>query len=478
MDNAKKIGLFTLTALVISSMVGSGIFSLPQNMAEVSGAWGIIYGWIIAGGGIIFLGLSFFFISRLRPDLDGGVYTYAREGFGELVGFLSAWGYWASATIGTVGYVVVAFEGVGTFTDSSSNVIFGAGNTIASFIGASIIVWLVHSLIASGVKQAAIVNFIATLVKISPLILFIIVALFYFKADIFTFDMDASNLKTPLISQIKSTMLITLWAFIGVEGASILSAHAKKKSDVGLATILGILIVLSIYVLVTLLSLGILPQETIAKLSNPSMAGILEHMIGKSGKIIITLALIISVLASYVSWTLYASEIPYQGALKGAFPKILRKTNKNSVPIGGLFFTGLTVQICLILVLATGEGYVTLLLIATSMILVPYFLVGAYLIKLSFSKSTPLKNGFWVKATGILATLYGIWLIYAAGLDTLLLSVLLYTPGLLVFLYSRFEERKNGLEIKKLNPLERLIVILIVLLFIYALYENAQKLFS
>ncbi|EJS91759.1 hypothetical protein AAUPMC_01792, partial [Pasteurella multocida subsp. multocida str. Anand1_cattle] len=84
---------------------------MPQNMAEVAGAQALVIGWIITGIGIIFLGLSFFFISRLRPELDGGIYTYAREGFGDLVGFLSAWGYWLCATIGSVGYLVVAFEG-------------------------------------------------------------------------------------------------------------------------------------------------------------------------------------------------------------------------------------------------------------------------------------------------------------------------------------------------------------------------------
>ena len=105
----KKIGLFSLTALVLSSMIGSGIFSLPQNMAEVAGAKALMIGWMITGVGIIFLGLSFFFLSRLRPELDGGVYTYAKEGFGGLVGFFSAWGYWLCSGIGSVSYLVVAF---------------------------------------------------------------------------------------------------------------------------------------------------------------------------------------------------------------------------------------------------------------------------------------------------------------------------------------------------------------------------------
>lgn len=190
----KKIGLISLTALVLSSMIGSGIFSLPQNMAEVAGAEAITIGWLITGVGIIFLGLSFFFISRLRPDLDGGIYTYAREGFGELMGFMSAWGYWLCATIGIVGYLTVAFEGLGVFTDSENTVIFGQGNTLAAFIGSSIIMWLVHALIAGGIKEAAFVNLIATFVKVAPLILFIGLGIWYFDVDLFNSDVKATAL--------------------------------------------------------------------------------------------------------------------------------------------------------------------------------------------------------------------------------------------------------------------------------------------
>lgn len=461
----KKIGLLSLTALVLSSMIGSGIFSLPQNMAEVAGGEALIIGWLITGIGIIFLGLSFFFISRLRPDLDGGIYTYAREGFGELAGFLSAWGYWLCATVGIVGYLVVAFEGLGSFTDSENFVLFGQGNTIASIIGASIIVWLVHALVASGVKEAAFVNLIATFVKVFPLVLFIGLAIWYFKADTFSQDMQGSSLNNSVTEQVKNTMLITLWVFTGVEGASVLSAHAKKKSDVGLATVFGILIALSLYVLITVLALGVLPRETIAAMSNPSMAGLLEVMIGASGKILITFCLIVSVLASYVSWTMYSAEVPYRGSQNGAFPKMLNKLNENDVPINSLWFTGAVVQFCLFLVLLTGKSYNALLLISTSMILVPYFLIGAYLFKLAIQQ----KAAWYIKLTGFIASLYGLWIIYAAGLDYLLLSVLLYVPGIGLFLYSRYKHQNGQLN---LHLYEKILIAIFAILFIFALYNS------
>ncbi|HHT7776412.1 basic amino acid/polyamine antiporter [Pasteurella multocida] len=433
----KKIGLLSLTALVLSSMIGSGIFSLPQNMAEVAGAQALVIGWIITGIGIIFLGLSFFFISRLRPELDGGIYTYAREGFGDLVGFLSAWGYWLCATIGSVGYLVVAFEGIGLFTDSPNRIIFAQGNTIFAFLGSSLVVWLVHWLITRGVKEAAFLNLLATFVKAFPLVLFIVLAAWFFSPETFNHDIQATNLNHSMTDQVKNTMLITLWVFVGVEGAAVLSAHAKKRSDVGLATVLGIVIALILYVAITVLSLGILPREMIANMPNPSMAGLLEHMIGSSGKIIITACLIVSVLASYISWTMYSAEVPYRGAQNGAFPKILNKINENDTPINSLWFTNLVVQFCLVLVLMTGKSYNALLLISTSMILVPYFLIGAYLLKLSIQQN----SAWYIKLTGLLASIYGVWILYAAGLDHLLLSILLYVPGIGIYLYSRYQHQ-------------------------------------
>lgn len=180
------------------------------------------------------------------------------------------------------------------FTDSANAVIFGKGNTLSAFIGSSIIVWPVHILIAHGVKEAAAVNLVATFVKVFPLVLFIGLAIYFFSPHTFTQDMAGASLNHSVGEQVKNTMLITLWVFTGLEGASVLSAHAKKKSDVGLATVLGIVIALGLYVAITVLSLGILPREAIAAMSNLSMAGLLESMMGGSGKVIITLCLIIS----------------------------------------------------------------------------------------------------------------------------------------------------------------------------------------
>ena len=441
MQNGQKIGLAMLTAIVFSSMVGAGIFSLPQNMAEVAGVNAIIAAWIITGVGILFLAGCFLHLSRLKPELDGGIYTYAKTGFGDLAGFFSAWGYWLCATIGVVGYLVVAFAALGSFVDTPNSIIFGEGKTLWALVGESAILWLVHYLVLRGVKQAAFINLLATLAKSLPLIAFIVFAYYAFDMQTFDADRTGATLNTPFMDQVKSTMLITLWVFTGIEGAVVLSQRAKRRSDIGRATYIGVILALVLYIAITLLSLGVMSRVDVAALSNPSMAGLMAQMTGSVGKWVISIGLIISVLASYLSWILYSAEVPYTAAKYDAFPRIFTKQNEQGTPYASLMLTSLTVQLCLLMIFWTGEGYNTLVILSTSMILIPYFLVGAYLVKVSFGQA----ERWHIKAIGLGASVYGVWLIYAAGIDNLLLSLLLYIPGLVIFYYSRHQSRKRQL---------------------------------
>ena len=433
-----KIGLLSLTALVFSSMVGSGVFSLPQNMASVSNGQALLIAWLITGIGILFLAFALLYLTRQRPDLDGGIYNYAREGFGELIGFCSAWGYWLCTTIGIVGYVVIAFSGVGMFTDRPDHVYFGEGNTIYALIGSSIFVWMVHWLVSRGIKEASLVNLIATIAKIVPIVIFIVFTFIAFKLDLFKLNYFDFSLQMPVWEQVRNLMLITLWVFTGIEGAVVLSSRARNRNDIGRATVLGVLLALSFYVLVTVLSYGVTSRIEIANMHNPSMATILEQLIGLPGTIIITLGLIISVSSSYLSWTLFATEIPFLAAKNRAFPKVFLKTNQNNVPIASLWLTSVVVQISLIAVCFFDKNYTQLLLISSVMILLPYFLVSAFYLKESW-KNKRTKH-IWI---ALIAVIYASWLLYAAGISLLLLSGCLYLVGLSIFLYSRYTNKRE-----------------------------------
>ncbi len=425
----KKLGLAALTALVLSSMLGAGVFSLPQNMASVASPAALLIGWAITGAGILLLALAMLVLTRLRPELDGGIFTYAREGFGELIGFCSAWGYWLCAVIANVSYLVIVFSALSFFTDTPQLRLFGDGNTWQAIVGASVLLWMVHWLVLRGVQTAASINLVATLAKLLPLGMFIVLAAMAFQLRTFNLDFSGLALGVPVWEQVKNTMLITLWVFIGVEGAVVVSARARNKKDVGRATLLAVIAALGVYLLVTLLSLGVVARPELATMRNPSMAGIMVDMMGPWGEVIIAAGLIVSVCGAYLSWTIMAAEVPLLAATYKAFPKIFARQNKNNAPAASLWLTNISVQLCLVLIWLTGSDYNTLLTIASEMILVPYFLVGAYLLKIA---TRPLH-----KAIGLGACLYGLWLLYASGPMHLLLSVVLYAPGLLVFMYAR-----------------------------------------
>ncbi len=425
----KKLGLSALTALVLSSMLGAGVFSLPQNMAAVASPSALLIGWAITGVGILFLAFAMLLLTRIRPDLDGGIFTYAREGFGELIGFCSAWGYWLCAVIANVSYLVIVFSALSFFTDTPELRLFGDGNTWQSIVGASVLLWIVHFLVLRGVQTAAGINLVATLAKLLPLGAFVALAALAFQLDTFRLDFSGLALGVPVWEQVKNTMLITLWVFIGVEGAVVVSARARHKRDVGRATLLAVLSALAVYLLVTLLSLGVVPRSELAEMRNPSMAGLMVRLMGSWGEIVIAAGLIVSVCGAYLSWTIMAAEVPFLAATHKAFPRLFARQNSNNAPSASLWLTNISVQVSLVLIWLTGSDYGTLLTIASEMILVPYLLVGAFLLKIA---TRPLH-----KAVAIGACIYGIWLLYASGPVHLLLSVVLYAPGLLVFLYAR-----------------------------------------
>lgn len=458
----KKLGLGALTALVLSSMLGAGVFSLPQNMAAVAGPAALLLGWVITGVGIIFLSLAMLLLTRLKPDLDGGIFTYARAGFGELMGFCSAWGYWLCAVIANVSYLVIVFSALSFFTDTPDRVIFGDGNTWQAMLGASVLLWLVHWLVLRGVQTAASINLMATLGKLVPLLLFIVLAVMAFNYDRFRFDFSGVTLGAPLWEQIKQTMLITLWVFIGVEGAVVVSARARQKKDVGRATLLAVLAALLVYLLVTLLSLGVVPRAELAGMRNPSMAGLMTRLMGNWGDAVIAVGLIISVCGAYLSWTIMAAEVPLIAAQQGAFPRSIARQNRHNAPAASLWLTNGSIQFCLILIALTGADYNNLLTIASEMILVPYLLVGLYLIKVVYGQRKPL-----ALATGIGASLYGIWLLYASGPLHLMMSVVLYTPGLLLFLFAR----RGGRAEIALTTLERFAMGLLIAATLPAVWQ-------
>ncbi|WP_260956864.1 arginine-ornithine antiporter [Pseudomonas citri] len=465
-----KLRLGALIALVVGSMIGGGIFSLPQNMAASADVGAILIGWAITAVGMLTLAFVFQTLANRKPDLDGGVYVYAKAGFGDYMGFSSAWGYWISAWLGNVGYFVLLFSTLGYFFP-----IFGEGNTVAAVIGASVLLWAVHWLVLQGIKEAAFINLVTTVAKVVPLALFVLIAVFAFKLDIFTADIWGA--KNPdlgsVMTQVRHMMLVTVWVFIGIEGASIFSARAEKRADVGKATVIGFITVLLFLVLVNVLSLGIMTQPELAKLQNPSMAAVLEHVVGHWGAVLISVGLVISLLGALLSWVLLCAEIMFAAAKDHTMPAFLRRENANHVPANALWLTNAMVQLFLIITLFSASTYLSLIYLATSMILVPYLWSAAYAVLLAVRGET-YENALAERrkdlAIGAIALVYAMWLLYAGGVKYLLLSALLYAPGAILFAKAKREVGKPVF-----TTLEKLIFAAVIagaLVAAYGLYDG------
>lgn len=438
------LGLAALIAIVVGSMIGSGIFALPSQMAASAAPGPLLIGWVITGVGMLMLAFVFQTLASRKPDVDGGVYGYARAGFGNYIGFTSAFGYWMSAWVGNVAYLVLLFSTLGYFFPG-----FEGGATVPAIIGASILLWIVHAMTLRGVKTAALVNIVVTVAKIVPILVFIAIAAVGFKAGLFTADfwgkavqVDGESIGGSM-TQIKNMMLVTVWVFIGIEGAAVYSQRAAKRSDVGRATVLGFAGVLALLLLVNLLSYGLMAQADLAGVADPSMAGVLENEVGSWGAAFISIGLVVSLLGALIAWVLLCVEILRLPALENVMPKALAKENAHGAPATALWLTNICVQMLLLWTLANESTYTNLVYLATSLILLPYLWSAAYQVLLAVRGETYESGHGRTRdlVIGVVALAYAVWLLYAGGWQYLLIAALFYLVGTAAYVWARKESK-------------------------------------
>jgi arginine:ornithine antiporter / lysine permease len=271
-STAQKLTFATMTMMVVGSMVGAGVFSLPSRFAQQTGIAGALIAWVIAGTGMLMLAFVFQTLALRKPTLDAGVYAYAKAGFGEYLGFFSAFGYWASACVGNVTYWVLIMSTVGAIAPA-----LGDGDTVLAAVLSTAGIWVFYLLVRRGVKEAAAINRIVTIAKVIPILVFVALSLFALDPEVFANNWSGNSDVGNLFEQVRGTMLVTVFVFLGVEGASVYSRHAQRREDVGRATIVGFLCVFSVFASVAIVSYGILPYSEIADLRQPSMGGVLRR---------------------------------------------------------------------------------------------------------------------------------------------------------------------------------------------------------
>lgn len=449
----RNLGLLPLVGLIIGSMIGGGIFHLPAQIAGVAGSGPMLIGWLVFGLGMIFLSQVFQNLGRMAPKVDGGVYGYARDGFGDYLGFATSWGYWLSTFSGSVGYLVLAFASLGHYFP-----MFGGGNTLPAIIGASVILWIVHLLILSGIKEATFVNTIVTAAKVLPILVFIVLGIAAFKVGVFSADFWGQALQVPAddgtsaglgssFDQVRNMMILLVWYFLGIESASIYAARARKRNDASRATLIGFGVVLFMLVAVNVLAFGITERARLIGYSDPSLAGVMRDVVGPWGEGFVIVGVIVSVLGAYLSWMLMSSEILMYPGKDGLLPRFFGKENRKGVPVAGLWLTSVFMQIMLVVTYFNDSTYTSLTVLAGAMALLPYLWTAVYQVIIAaqgrhdYGIDLYTSKGQRIRSIviGVIATIFALFLLWAGGLLFVAAAALWILIGTLLYVWARKE---------------------------------------
>ncbi len=440
MEDKKGIGLVGLIGMVVSSCIGSGIFALTGQLAQVAAPGSALLAWGIVGLGFLFLALSLNNLSAKRPEIKG-IYGYASEGFGPLAGFVSGWGYWLSAWLGNVAFATIMMSAVGYFYPP-----FVSGNSPMALLIASVFLWVLTFLVIRGIESAAFLNTLVMIAKVVSLTVFVAFSLFMFNAGVFTADFwgnvaanvaaagqDGASLGS-VPQQIVNCFIIMMWVFIGIEGATVMSSRAQKKSDVGKATILGLVALLAIYIGASVLPYGVMPYTEIAAMDKPAMLYVFDKMAPGWGGSFITIAMIISVMGAWLSFTILPAETTNEMAHDQLIPSAWGKLNAHKSPQYSLIIVGICTQVFIAILLFSSDAYDFAFSMCTVAIVVTWALAALYQVKFS------LQNKDMMNACiGGLAVLFQVVGTVFNGWSFLLLTCVGYIPGFFVYAKARKE---------------------------------------
>ena len=437
----KGLGVFRLTMVAVTTCVGAGIFSLSGDLAAGgANTAAVLTSWAICFAGVLSLMMCFHGLSQARPELTGGIFSYAAAGFGDYVGFSSAWGYWISSCLTNASYALMLFGALSYFFP-----VFGEGNNFIAVACASAFLWFLTFLISRGVKEATGVNVIITLSKLVPLGMFVVLVLLAGKFDpaIFMDNFWGEPSGPGFFEQVGGTMIALVWVFVGVEGAVVLSGRARRVRDVGRATVSGFVLVFVLYVAISVLSLGIMPRAEMAELATPSLAGIFERAIGPAGAVIVNLGVVLSLCGAMLGYLILSSEVPYEAACKGVFPRAFERRNAHDAPIVTALISACITQAFFILAAFANGTYQFFYNCSVNAILIPYVCSTAYYMIMAWRGEHldgPFAPKRWVaRLFGTLGFIYTLLLVYVSGIHGVMVMAVAIAPGVLVYVAGQRE---------------------------------------
>lgn len=427
-------GFWTATSLVLGNMIGSGIFYLPASLAHVGPI--SIFGWLITAVGAVSLAYVFSKLSLNNPQA-GGPFSHTRQAFGNQMGFFMAWGYWIMAWSSNAA-VSLAFVSY-----LSHFVPLLAESKMASFLMATCLIWFTTFLNCYNLKYGGFVQVLTVIIKISPLIA--VACLGWFYIDSQNYVPFNPNFDTPL-KAINAAAAITMWAFIGLESATVPAENVTNPGKtISRATLFGTLLGALIYIVITVVIFGLIPAHELAK-SNAPFVDAATQIFGSWVAPLIGFCVLVSIFGGLNGWIILQGQIPYALAKEGLFPKAFGKLSDNGTPVFGLVFTSILMTALMSMNYSKSlvNQFNNMILIGTIMTLGTYLSSTIASLKL-------LKHSFVVKLKPalylaiVLGACYCVWAILGAGLENISVCFMAYACGIPVYIYSRWEHRRINL---------------------------------
>lgn len=432
--DGKKIGLWPSTSLVVGNMTGSGIFLLPASLAIYGGI--SIFGWLFTMIGSLFLALVFSRLSRMYQK-SGGPFTYTREGFGDFPAFLVAWGYWISTWCGNA---AIAVAGVGYLSFFIPALREQQVLSAVLAVGAICLFSYINTL---SIRKVGMVQMFTTALKILPLLLFGTLGFVHFNPEHFK-PLNLSG--EPAFDAITTTAALTLWAFLGLESATIPSGDVKNPSrTIPRATIMGILITALLFISSTTAIMGIMTPAAL-QVSAAPFADAAELAWGKGASVLVAAGAAIACFGALNGWILIQGQIPLAASREKLFPPAFGKLSNKGLPVQGIIISSLLACILVGFNYTRGlvEMFSFIILLSTLSCLLPYLFSSLVELRVKFGKGKAhsAKGLAGVAAITLPAFLYSLWAITGLEYEVILWGAILLTAGLPFYAYSRYRSKK------------------------------------
>jgi APA family basic amino acid/polyamine antiporter len=407
------------TALVVGSMIGSGVFLLPATLAPYGAA--SLIGWGIALCGALLLAATFAKLAVHWP-CTGGPYAYVRRSFGDAAGFGIAWSYWISIWSGMAA-IAVAFAG-------SVGAIFPAltATPMRAAACALVALWTCTIVNLAGLRQAGRLQVLVTTLKLLPLLLFGIVALWFVDAGRYV-PFNPSGKTVPQVAQV--TVILTMWALCGLEVATVPAGATRDAvRTIPRATMLGTLLAGVATILACTVVIGLVPLDVL-KDSGAPMAEAAGRVWGPGAALGIAILAAVSTFGAINGWMLVCAQVSLAAAGDGLFQRAFARVQGNGTPAFGIIVGSVLATVLVIASYSRSlvELFTFILLISTSAILLPYAASSAAWLRSG--------GGHGGRVVALLALLYSIYALLGAGAEALAWGAVLLLAGLPVYVWMR-----------------------------------------